>query len=73
MLDIFKTPFLRTKTISIVRIVFLLNFILFVPHTLIISMPELVHIMVWRRVSDKPLSEPMMAFSLSSIWGTRRG
>ena len=32
----------------------------FVPKVLIDNIPALVQMMAWRRIGDKPLSEPMM-------------
>ena len=56
--DIFKCIFLNEN-------VWFLNKIslMFVPKSLINNIPALVQIMAWRRLGDKPLSEPMM-FSL---------
>ena len=39
----------------------------FVPKGPISNIPALVEIMAWRRPGDKPLSEPMMASSLTHI------
>ena len=39
----------------------------FVPKGPINNIPALVHIMVWRRPGDKPLSEPMMVRLLTHI------
>ena len=33
----------------------------FVPRSLIYNKPALVQVMAWRRASDKPLPEPMLA------------
>ena len=43
----------------------------FVPKGLINNIPVLVQIMAWRRPGDKPLSEPMVARSLTHICITR--
>ena len=43
----------------------------FVPKVRINNIPALVHIMVWRRPGDKPLSEPMMIILLTHICVTR--
>ena len=43
----------------------------FVPKGLISNIPALVLIMAWRRTGDKPLSEPMMVWSLTHICVTR--
>ena len=43
----------------------------FVPQGLINNIPSLVLIMAWRRLGDKPLSEPMMVRSLTHICVTR--
>ena len=37
----------------------------FIPKGPIDNIPSLVQIMAWRRPGDKPLSEPMMFFSLT--------
>ena len=43
----------------------------FVPKGSIDSILPLVQIMAWRRIGDKPLSEPMLTDSLTHICGTR--
>ena len=47
------------------------NSLKFVPQCLINNIPALVLIMAWRRPGDKPLSEPMLARSLTHICVTR--
>ena len=43
----------------------------FVPKVRINNIPALVPIMAWRRIGDKPLSEPMMVNLLTHICVTR--
>ena len=43
----------------------------FVPKVPIINIPALVQIMAWRRLGDKPLSEPMLVSLLTHICVTR--
>ena len=43
----------------------------FVPKDAINNIPALVQIMAWRRLGDKPLSEPMMVWLLTHICVTR--
>ena len=43
----------------------------FVPRSLIINIPALIQIMVWRRTGDRPLSEPMIVSILTHICVTR--
>ena len=43
----------------------------FVPRGRINNIPALVQIMAWRRLCDKPLSEPMMVSLLTHICVTR--
>ena len=43
----------------------------FVPKVRINNIPALVQIMTWRRIGDKPLSEPMMVNLLTHICVTR--
>ena len=43
----------------------------FIPKVWINNIPALVQIMAWRRLGDKPLSEPMMGNSLTHICVTR--
>ena len=43
----------------------------FVPRGPIDNIPALVHIMAWRRLGDKPLSEPMMVSLVTHICITR--
>ena len=43
----------------------------FVPKGQINNIPSLVQIMAWRRLGDKPLSEPMMVSLMTQIWVTR--
>ena len=65
--DIFKCIFVNEKDKSLIQISLKL-----VPRGPIDNKPALVQIMVWRRTSDKPLPEPMMAqFTDASIYGTR--
>ena len=41
----------------------------FVPKGLIDNIPALVQIMAWRRIGDKPLSEPMLTqFTDTYMW-----
>ena len=56
--DIFKYIFLNENVSFLNKIS-----LKFVPKGLINNIPALVQIMAWRRLGDKPLSEPMM-FSL---------
>ena len=42
-----------------------------VPKGSINIIPALVQVMAWRRIGDKPLSEPMLTGSLTHICGTR--
>ena len=51
--------------------VFKCIFLKFVPKVPINNIPALVQILAWRRWSDKPLSEPMMASLLTHICVTR--
>ena len=64
--DTFKRIFLNDKFIISIKIS--LNF---VPNDPIINIPALVQIMAWRRLGDKPLSEPMMVSLLTHICVTR--
>ena len=43
----------------------------FVPDGPINNIPALVQIMAWRRLGDKPLSEPMMVLLLTHMCVTR--
>ena len=43
----------------------------FVPRGPINNIPALVQVMAWRRLGDKPLSEPMMVWLLTHICVTR--
>ena len=64
--DIFKCVFL-TENVWISMTISLK----FVPRRSINNMPALVQIMAWRRLGDKPLSEPMMARLPTHICVTR--
>ena len=60
--DIFKSIFLNENA----RIALKIS-LKFVPDGPINNIPALVQIMAWRRLGDKPLSEPMMVSSLTHI------
>ena len=60
--DIFKCIFLNENTSISIDIS-----LKCVPEGRINNMPALVQIMAWRRLGDKPLSEPMMVSSLTDI------
>ena len=64
--DIFKSIFLNEN--AWISIKFSLKF---VPKGRINNIPTLVQIMAWRRLGDKPLSEPMMVNSLTHICVSR--
>ena len=64
--DIFKCLFLNEKSSISINIS-----LKFVPEGRINNIPALVQIMAWRRLGDKPLSEPMMVSSLTHICVTR--
>ena len=64
--DIFKCIFLFENVWIWIKIS--LKFVLKVR---INNIPALVHIMAWRRIGDKPLSEPMMVNLLMHICVTR--
>ena len=64
--DIFKCIFLNKNIQILIKIS--LNF---VPKGSINDIPSLVQIMVWRRPSDKPLSEPIMVSLLTHLCVTR--
>ena len=64
--DIFKCIFLN----GIIWI-FIMISLKFVPKGTINNNPALVQIMAWRRLGDKPLSEPMMISVLTHLCVTR--
>ena len=64
--DIFKCIFLNENTSISIDIS-----LKFVPEGRINNIPALVQIMAWRRLGDKPLSEPMMVSLLAHICVTR--
>ena len=64
--DTFKSVFLNENVRVSIKIS-----LKFVPKGPIDNMPALVQIMAWRRLGDKPLSEPMMVRSLMHICVTR--
>ena len=53
--DIFKCIFLNEKFYVLIKIS-----LKFVPNGPIDNNPALVQVMAWRRIGDKPLSEPML-------------
>ena len=53
--DNFKCLFLNENGRILIRIS-----LKFVPRSLINKKPTLVQVMAWRRIGDKPLSEPML-------------
>ena len=55
--DIFKCIFLNEKVCIVIQIS-----LKFVPRGPIDNNPALVQIMAWRRIGDKPLSEPMLTW-----------
>ena len=64
--DIFKRIFLNEE----VKILFRIS-MTFVPRCPINNIPALIQIMAWRRIGDKPLSEPMTVSLLTHICVTR--
>ena len=64
--DIFKYIFLNENTSVSIN-----TSLEFVPQGRINNIPSLVQIMAWRRLGDKPLSEPMMVSLLTHICVTR--
>ena len=64
--DIFKCIFLFENVWIWIKIS-----LKFVPKVRINNIPALVQIMAWRRIGDKPLSEPMMVNLLTHICVTR--
>ena len=64
--DIFKCIFLNENTSISISVS-----LTFVPEGLINNISALVQIMAWRRLGDKPLSEPMMVSLLTHICVTR--
>ena len=60
--DTFKRIFLNENVIILIQIS-----LKFVPKGPINNIPVLVHIMAWRRLGDKPLSEAMMVSLLTHI------
>ena len=66
MADIFQTTFL--KALYWMK---MYKFRLRFHGSLFLGVPALVHIITWRRVGDKPLSEPMMICLLTHICFTR--
>ena len=66
--DIFKCIFMNEKFCILIRIS-----LKFVPKGLINNIPALVQIMAWRRLGDKPLSEPMLIQSHAHPVGGVKG
>ena len=64
--DTFKRIFLNENVIISIKMS-----LKFVPDGPINNIPALVQIMAWRRLGDKPLSEPMMVLLLTHICVTR--
>ena len=64
--DIFKCIFLNENAWIHIK-----NSLKFVPKSLINKIPALVQMMAWRRLGDKPSSEPMMVILLTHICVTR--
>ena len=64
--DIFKCIFLFENVWIWIKIS-----LKFVPKVRIINIPALVQIMAWRRIGDKPLSEPMMVNLLTHFCVTQ--
>ena len=64
--DIFKCIFLNENEWISLRI-----WLKFVPKVRINNIPSLVQIMAWRRLGDKPLSEPLVVSLLTPICVTR--
>ena len=64
--DIFKCILLNENTSILINIS-----LKFVPEGRINNIPALVQIMAWRRLGDKPLSEPMMVSLLTHKCVTR--
>ena len=64
--DTFKRIFLNENVIISIKIS-----LKFVPDGPINNIPALVQIMAWRRLGDKPLSEPTMVLLLTDICVTR--
>ena len=64
--DTFKRIFLNKNVTISIKIS-----LKFVPKVSINNIPALVQIMAWRRLGDKPLSEPMMVGLLTHICVTR--
>ena len=64
--DIFKCIFGNEKFCTLIKIS-----LKFVRKGAINNIPALVQIMAWRRLGDKPLSEPMMVSLLTHICVTR--
>ena len=64
--DIFKRIFLKENVLISLKIS-----LKFVAKVRINNIPALVQIMAWRRLGDKPLSEPMMVSLLTHICVTR--
>ena len=64
--DIFWCIFVNEKFCILIK--FSLKF---VPNGPIDNNPALLQIMAWRRIGDKPFSEPMLTDSLTCICGTR--
>ena len=64
--DTFKCIFLTGNVIISIQIS-----LKFIPKGPINNIPALVQIIAWRRLGDKPLSEPMMVRLLMHIYVTR--
>ena len=64
--DIFKYIFLNENVLILIKISLKFN-----PTGPINNIPAMVQIMAWRRLGDKPLSEPMMVSLLTQICVTR--
>ena len=64
--DIFKFIFMNENDSIVIKIS-----LKFIPKGPINNIPALVQIMAWRRLGDKPLSEPMMVNLLTHVCVTR--
>ena len=61
MTAIFADDILKHISLNGINCVFIPILLKYVPKGPIINMPALVQMMPWRRIGDKPLSEPMVA------------
>ena len=64
--DFFKCIFMNENVLFLIKIS-----LKFVPKAPIDNIPALVQIMAWRRLGNKPLSDPMMVSLLTHICVTR--